>query len=446
MRYRALLVGNSQFDQDDGLGALNAPTRDVARLYGALVDETTGLFRSEDVVLLVDATSQRITAELYDFFDSGRKDDLLLFYYSGHGVPERRGELFLCGRDTRRDQLPVTAVGNARINDFIARSAARQTVIVLDCCYSGLFKGGELGDQLAGPGRFVVSCAHGSDLASDATTSTGTSPFTDHFVAGLTGKARDGNGDGYVDLCEIYDYVKSSLKATSSTQVPTRSFVGDGDVPLARATPQPADPAARHSFAPTFGLGTNAITRYGLEPGAPVPPEAVPIFAFGDEPLDCHVQTTADWLDAEVRDQHVVLHLRPREGANQADVVVRDRVSGGTQSVRVVAYVRPRAATPAPVFHGSPAPAVPPRPPTDRLAVGAFVTALAGFLLSCLLIGGPVGVAALVLAHHAGKRVAASEGRVKGGDLVISSKVFGWTAIALSIGMTVAVILAPPPA
>ena len=120
MSYRALLIGNSVFDEDAGLNPLNAPVKDVARLHRALVDPETGLFDDDMVRLVTERTCDDILDELDRFFAAGRKDDLLLLYYSGHGVLDERNHLYLCGRDTRSDRLLRTAVSNVRVNEFVA--------------------------------------------------------------------------------------------------------------------------------------------------------------------------------------------------------------------------------------------------------------------------------------------------------------------------------------
>jgi hypothetical protein len=286
--YRALLIGNRVFDQDAGLNTLNAPIKDVTRLYGALVDPDVGMFDDSNVQVLTEQTTARIIEELDEFFEMGRREDLLLLYYSGHGLLNERNRLFLCGRDTRSDRLLRTAVGNTQINDFIDQSMAGATVVVLDCCSAGMFKaGGPVGDQLAGAGRYVVSSVRGDELANDAAERTGTSLFTEHLVRGLMGGAGDVNGDGYVDLREVYDYVRGRLQDTSK-QRPHCRFDGDGSVHLARtgrrrsAMPPPSQqpgpnvaPAAPATGQPAQGWPaqhTHAQHGWSAPPGGPAMP------------------------------------------------------------------------------------------------------------------------------------------------------------------------------
>ncbi|HEX6596428.1 MAG TPA: caspase family protein, partial [Acidimicrobiales bacterium] len=190
--YRALLIGNSSFPADPhNLRPLAGPVNDVAVLRAALTDPAVGLFEPESVRLVPERTAPEILVELERFFSSARRDDTLLLYYSGHGLLNERNQLFLCARDTRTDLLKSTAVGAAAINLMFEESAARTTVIVLDCCHSGAFKSGNLADSLRGSGRFLLTSCRSSDLASDATRENATSVFTNHLVHGLLQGADD---------------------------------------------------------------------------------------------------------------------------------------------------------------------------------------------------------------------------------------------------------------
>ena len=106
-------------------------------------------------------------------------------------------------------------------------------IVVLDCCHAGAFRGGDLVDALAGPGRYVLSSCRRTQLANDATVENGTSYFTQHLVDGLLGAAADQDQDGYVTFSDLYAYVDRRLREAGK-QIPQRRVQGDGDVPLAR--------------------------------------------------------------------------------------------------------------------------------------------------------------------------------------------------------------------
>jgi Caspase domain len=349
MTYRALLLGNSVFDADASLQPLNAPVKDVARLHRALVDAEVGMFDDEQVRLVIERSSNDILDELDQFFDAGRRDDLLLLYYSGHGVLDERNHLYLCGRDTRTDRLLRTAISNTRINEFIHQSACQQTVILLDCCASGMFKGGQVGAQLAGPGRYIVSSTRGMALANDAATTTGTSLFTDYFVEGMLGVAADRDGDGYLDLRDVYDHVRHRLTSTSK-QVPQCRFDGDGAVPMARVGVPIGVSGARarrgQTHDPSFELSETQISLLHVDAGEDLPVEFLEVYPLTDEPLDLEARGSAAWIHVDVSSTQLSIRLDPGPGRNRGKIVARDRNSGTTQVVRVEVFVHAAAGSP----------------------------------------------------------------------------------------------------
>ena len=238
-RYRALLIGNSTYLADEhNLQTLKGPVKDIAALNRALIDPNAGLFADVDVTLLPEATSARAIRVLGRFFGTATRDDVLFVYFSGHGKLDQSGRLHLCMQDTESTDLLSTAVSSVRLKEFADSSRARNVVIVLDCCYAGAFRGADLGDTVAGPGRYVLTSCRGTQLANDATVENGTSFFTQHLVDGLLGAAADQDCDGYVSFSELYAYVDRRLREDSK-QIPQRRVDGDGDVHLAKR-PQPA--------------------------------------------------------------------------------------------------------------------------------------------------------------------------------------------------------------
>jgi hypothetical protein len=274
-RYRALLIGNSAYPADEhNLQTLKGPVKDIAVLNRALADPGTGLFADTDVTLLPEASSARAIRAMGRFFGDATRDDVLLFYFSGHGKLDQVGRLHLCMQDTETTDLLATAVSSARINEFADASHARNVVVVLDCCFSGAFRGGDLGDTVSGPGRYVMTSCRGTQLANDATIENSTSHFTQRLVDGLTGAAADLDGDGYVTFSDLYAYVDRRLRETGK-QIPQRRVQGDGDLPLARRPqPTPADPGSAPSGGQRAAGGQPAAGPSDANPpDGPHPPD-----------------------------------------------------------------------------------------------------------------------------------------------------------------------------
>ncbi len=331
--YKALLIGNSTFPSDPhNLQSLEGPVNDISVLRDALTDTEVGLFEPTAVRMLPERTMSEILIELETFFGSATRDDRLLLYYSGHGLLTDENRLLLCARDTRTDLVKSTSVSATAINDMIEGSPARTTIIVLDCCYSGAFKGANLPDSLKGNGRFLLTSTRSSQLANDATRRNGTSLFTQHLVDGLLKAVPDTNGDGFVELGEVYDYVHDRL-VSEGRQIPQRSFAGGGSVAVAR---RPRELAAAEGGPPSvFQLSQSTLEIDDVEPGEALPPEQIYVLTAPGESCDFSVSTEAEWIEVKARDGYFSLVLHPQLGTNRANVVVRERQSGSTKTLRV---------------------------------------------------------------------------------------------------------------
>ncbi len=229
--YRALIVCNSRYPKDPGaLLELKGPKADGMLLRDALTDPETGLFERSEVKLLPEADSPDILDAADEFFGEAEADDVLLFYYSGHGRSLSQ-ELFLCAGNTRTNRLESSAVPSSTLSRIITRSFAQVKIVILDCCHGGGFKGGDLTEGLSGKGRFVLAAASAADRAGDAETRGEASPFTKALVEGLLTVARDSDGDGAVDLDDLFAHVAS---IRFDGHEPQRKFDGAGAVPIAR--------------------------------------------------------------------------------------------------------------------------------------------------------------------------------------------------------------------
>lgn len=230
--YRAFLLCNSTFPADPaGLHRLRGPQRDGLLLWNALVDRETGRFSQENAHVLFEASRADAAEAIEGFFTSADVDDVLLFYYSGHGR-RQSGELILCCRDTLTTRPMSTGLGCDSLNKVIRTSSARAVIVVLDCCFGGAFKGEEsVADDLAGAGRFVIAAASAVEEANDAEKDGHASPFTAALSYGLTGGALDSDHDGLVTLEDLFSHLSSTLPPTCPR--PRRNFDGAGTIPIA---------------------------------------------------------------------------------------------------------------------------------------------------------------------------------------------------------------------
>ncbi|MEK7276355.1 MAG: caspase family protein, partial [Chloroflexota bacterium] len=138
----ALIIGNSEYE-DASLRRLVTPGGDVDALASVLKDSAIGAF--DDVQTLLNESSASIRRAIARFFAKRKSDDLLLLYFSGHGVLDEQGHLHLAARDTERDLLSGTAIPANFVTGEMDRSPSRRQVFILDCCHSGAFSRGTKG-------------------------------------------------------------------------------------------------------------------------------------------------------------------------------------------------------------------------------------------------------------------------------------------------------------
>ena len=335
-RYRALLIGNSTYPADEhNLQTLKGPVKDIAALNRALIDRDTGLFADIEVALLPEATAARAIRALGRFFGTATRDDVLLVYFSGHGKLDQSGRLHLCMQDTESTDLLSTAVSSARIKEFAEASRARNVVIVLDCCYAGAFRGADLGETVAGPGRYVLTSCRGTQLANDATVENGTSFFTQHLVDGLLGAAADQDGDGYVTFSDLYAFVDRQLRE-GGKQIPQRRVDGDGDVRLAKR-PQPAHAEATAAEPPSvLEVSPSRLDLGEVPPGYTA---ELRVSNRGGGDLRWTYDAAEDFYRLERTQLGLLLRLGHQAGRREGHVVIQS--NGGHADVGITATIRP---------------------------------------------------------------------------------------------------------
>ena len=74
----------------------------------------------------------------YLFLKTAKQDDMLFFYYSGHGIPDSIGDHFLAFSDIDIKIPDENGFRFADLEKMMRKSDARRIVAVLDCCLAGV--------------------------------------------------------------------------------------------------------------------------------------------------------------------------------------------------------------------------------------------------------------------------------------------------------------------
>ena len=227
----ALVIGNTEY-ADPGLAQLTAPGKDADDFARVLKDKT--LCEFDDVRVLLNQVSSSIIEAIDEFFDQKKPDDLLVLYFSGHGVRDELGALYLAVKNTNRSRLRSTAIKSDYIREVMDQSRSRRQVLVLDCCNSGAFQQGtkaatgmSVGTATAfegGYGRIILTASDSTQFAWEGDKvigETDNSLFTHFLVEGLEGEA-DMDGDGRITVDELYDYAYEKVKHATPKQTPSK--------------------------------------------------------------------------------------------------------------------------------------------------------------------------------------------------------------------------------
>ncbi len=227
----ALIIGNTEY-ADPGLAQLTAPGKDAEDFARVLKDKT--LCEFDDVRVLLNQVSSAIIEAIDEFFDQKKPEDLLVLYFSGHGVRDELGALYLAVKNTFRSRLRSTAIKSDYIREVMDQSRSRRQVLVLDCCNSGAFQQGtkaatgmSVGTASAfegGYGRIILTASDSTQFAWEGDKvigETDNSLFTHFLVEGLEGEA-DLDGDGRITVDELYDYAYEKVKHATPKQTPSK--------------------------------------------------------------------------------------------------------------------------------------------------------------------------------------------------------------------------------
>lgn len=248
-RRLALLIGASEYD-DKGLSQLPVAANDITEFADVLVNPKIGNF---EIKQILNGSESEVRIAIDDFCSNRQPDDMLLLYFSGHGVRGEFGDLYLTVTNTNRARLRSTAISTKFISEAMDQSRAKQQVIILDCCNSGAFILGSesaIGMNVGTKKVFInkrseyqrvvmtaadsIQFALDDDHISFAGAHLGNSVFTRFLVQGLrTGRA-DIDNSGNITHDELFEYVSNQIKQITNKQSPSMWTSTSIDVVIAR--------------------------------------------------------------------------------------------------------------------------------------------------------------------------------------------------------------------
>jgi hypothetical protein len=232
----ALLIGVSQYGA--GFNQLPAAARDVAAMQRVCQNPDMGDF--DEVMTLIDPDPQEMGITIENLFGDRDRDDLIVLYFSGHGVKDENGSLYLATRATRKNErgglIRSTAIAARFVQEIMSYSRARRQAVILDCCFSGAFAEGLLAKddssvdvrtQLGGEGRVVLTSSTSTQY-SFAQEGSDLSIYTHYLVEGIETGAADLDDDDVISADELHEYAIIRVQRAAPAMRPEIYTVKEG--------------------------------------------------------------------------------------------------------------------------------------------------------------------------------------------------------------------------
>jgi hypothetical protein len=231
----AVVVGVAAYDH---MPALRYTDDDAYRFYAFLKSPEGGALPDNQVRVLIDeeATHENILSTLTDVFNMAGPNDLVLFYFSGHGLNGSFLPIDFDGFNNKLTHDEIAAIFN--------KCRAKFKLCIADACHSGsllAMRSGEeepmlvqyyqtLSKSVSGTAILLSSKAEETSLESSGLRQ---GVFSHFLIRGLKGEA-DTNNDKVVSVGELYAYINSNVRTyTGNRQSPVIKGLFDPMMPVA---------------------------------------------------------------------------------------------------------------------------------------------------------------------------------------------------------------------
>lgn len=257
----AMVIGVSSYI-DLNVPQLKYADKDAKAFADYLKTPVAGAVPAENISLLLNenATRKNIMRDLVQLLQRAEREDLFIFYFSGHGkndVLENTG--YLMPYDGEDGNEAGSAIAMEEVKSRISKSVAKMKISFIDACHAGLFKtkgtkgvgndNAEIakaylhGLQDADDGEAVIlsSSSRQQSIESDVLKH---GVFTYYLLKGLKGEAdkeqkeSTGFNNGIVSVSELGTYLTNKIgDETNFKQKPSIDGNYDDNFPLSVLRP-----------------------------------------------------------------------------------------------------------------------------------------------------------------------------------------------------------------
>ena len=239
-RIWAVIIGVSRYHH---MPSLKYTDDDAFHLYAFLKSPEGGAIPENQISLLIDeqANREEIVRRIQRTFLKADSNDMVMLYFSGHGLP---------GRIIPNDfDGYYNAVDYKEIKQILDKSQARHKLIIADACHSGSLIASKtpLTDQINGfynqlsiakNGIAMITSSKGEEVSME---STGLRHgIFSHFLIEGIGGAADTNADQIITITELFNYIDHHVTTyTNREQNPMISGSYDPNMPIGFVRHQP---------------------------------------------------------------------------------------------------------------------------------------------------------------------------------------------------------------
>jgi hypothetical protein len=240
----ALLIGIS--DYGGALTSLPGTQADLKAMQRALSNPDVGAFDQVEVLPNPNRTEMEVAIESL-FSDNRNREDLILLYFSGHGVRDDSGDLYFAVSNTQKTEQgrirTSTAVRASEVQRYMSKGRSKRQVVILDCCFSGAFARDmtvrdaeqtvDVKAQLGGEGRAILTSSTATQVSYEKEEA---GLYTRYLVQGLETGAADKDGNGDITADELHEYTREKVQEAAPSMQPEIYAAREGfKIILARA-------------------------------------------------------------------------------------------------------------------------------------------------------------------------------------------------------------------
>lgn len=240
---KSLIIGISNYDF---LPCLDFSKNDAIAIFDILNKNQYQL--SDWNKLIGKIAYNEMRDRIVDYFSDLTIDpqDTLIFYFSGHGLVDADGDVYLSSSETDPDNPIKRGLSFRELTTIINKCKSKIIIIILDCCYSGAatFSNSEANDKAniattrikkefsiynSREGKCLLAACQSYDYAWSLDGEY--SLFTSNLIKGLKGDETSVDSNGNVTVKSLGNYLYNNVvREIKVNQKPIITFDGSGNI------------------------------------------------------------------------------------------------------------------------------------------------------------------------------------------------------------------------